>query len=229
MFSEANVELLRNIVQNDLLKALWETMYTTFLPTIIAFAIGLPLGILLVTGEEGGVRPIPKLVMKILNVVINLLRSVPFLIMLVVVLPVSKLIMGTTVGSRAMIVPLAIAAFPFIARIVETSIREVDKGVIEAAQAMGASPFQIVWKVLIPEAKPALVSNFVVALITIFGYGAMAGIVGGGGIGALAINYGYYRRRELVLYVMVLILIILVQIFQSVGNTIVKKSDKRIR
>ena len=221
MFSEANVELLRNIVQNDLLKALWETMYTTFLPTIIAFAIGLPLGILLVTGEEGGVRPIPKLVMKILNVVINLLRSVPFLILLV--------IMGTTVGSRAMIVPLAIAAFPFIARIVETSIREVDKGVIEAAQAMGASPFQIVWKVLIPEAKPALVSNFVVALITIFGYGAMAGIVGGGGIGALAINYGYYRRRELVLYVMVLILIILVQIFQSVGNTIVKKSDKRIR
>ena len=229
MFSEANVELLQNILRQDLLTALWETTYTTFLPTIIAFAIGLPLGILLVTGEEGGIHPIPKLIMKVLNVVINLLRSVPFLILLVVVLPVSRFIMGTTVGSKAMIVPLAIAAFPFIARIVETSIREVDKGVIEAAQAMGASPFQIIWKVLIPEARPALVSNFVVALITIFGYGAMAGIVGGGGIGALAINYGYYRRRELVLYVMVLILIVLVQLFQSVGNSIVKKTDKRIR
>ena len=228
MCSEAHVELLRNIVQNDIVTALWETLYTTFLPTIIAFVIGLPLGVLLVTGEEGGIRPIPKIIMKILNVVINLLRSIPFLILLVVVLPVSRFIMGTTVGSRAMIVPLAIAACPFIARIVETSLREVDKGVIEAAQAMGASPLQIVWKVLIPEARPALISNFVVALITIFGYGAMAGIVGGGGIGALAINYGYYRRRELVLYVMVIILIVLVQIFQSIGNTVVKKSDKRI-
>ena len=229
MFSEANVQLLESIVRQDLLKALWETLYMTFLPTIIAFVVGLPLGILLVTGEEGGIRPLPKLLMQILNIVINLLRSVPFLILLVVVLPVSRLIMGTTVGSPAMIVPLAIAAFPFVARIVETSIREVDKGVIEAAQAMGASPMQIVWKVLIPEAKPALLSNFVVALITIFGYGAMAGIVGGSGIGAFAINYGYYRRRELVLYAMVVILIVLVQIFQSVGNVVVRKSDKRIR
>ena len=229
MFSEANVELLQNILRQDLLTALWETTYTTFLPTIIAFAIGLPLGILLVTGEEGGIHPIPKLIMKVLNVVINLLRSVPFLILLVVVLPVSRFIMGTTVGSKAMIVPLAIAAFPFIARIVETSIREVDKGVIEAAQAMGASPFQIIWKVLIPEARPALVSNFVVALITIFGYGAMAGIVGGGGIGAIAVNYGYYRRKLLVLYLAVIVMIILVQVFQSIGNTVTRKSDKRIR
>lgn len=229
MFSEANVELLRNIVTHDLASALWQTVYMTFLPTIIAFVIGLPLGILLVTGEADGIRPLPKVLMKVLNVVINLLRSVPFLILLVVVLPVSKLIVGTTVGSPAIIFPLAIAAFPFIARLVETSIREVDKGVIEAAQAMGASPWQIVWKVLVPEAKPALISNFVVALITIFGYGAMAGIVGGGGIGAIAINYGYYRRRELVLYIMVIILIVLVQIFQSIGNGVVKRSDKRIR
>ncbi len=229
MFSEANVALLQNIVREDLLHAIWETLYMTFVPTVIAFVIGLPLGILLVTGEEGGIRPLPKALMKALNVVINLLRSVPFLILLVVVLPVSKFIMGTTVGSPAMLVPLSIAAFPFVARIVETSIREVDKGVIEAAQAMGASPFQIVWKVLIPEAKPALISNFMVALITIFGYGAMAGIVGGGGLGAIAVNYGYYRRRQLVLFFAVILMIIIVQALQSAGNTVTRKSDKRIR
>lgn len=229
MFSEANVTLLQSIVQNELLSALWQTLYMTFLPTIIAFLIGLPLGVILVTGEEGGIRPLPKIVMKILNVVINLLRSVPFLILLVVVLPISRFIVGTTVGSPAIIVPLAIAAFPFVARLVETSIREVDKGVVEAAQAMGASPFQIIWKVLIPEAKPALISNFMVALITIFGYGAMAGIVGGGGLGAIAINYGYYRTRLLVLYLAVIAMIIIVQILQSTGNVITRKSDKRIR
>ena len=229
MFSEANVELLQNIIRQDLLKAIGETLYMTFLPTVIAFAIGLPLGVLLVTGAEGGIHPLPKPLMAALNAVINLLRSVTFLILLVVVLPLSRFLVGTTVGSKAIIAPLAIAAFPFIARLVETSVREVDQGVIEAAQAMGASPWQIVCKVLIPEAKPALISNFVVALITIFGYGAMAGIIGGGGLGAIAINYGYYRRRALVMYFAVALLIVLVQIFQSVGNTITRKSDKRIR
>ncbi len=229
MFSEADVSLLQSIVQRDLGTALWETLYMTFLPTILAFIIGLPLGILLVTGEENGIHPLPKALMKALNVIINLLRSIPFLILLVVVLPVSKFIMGTQVGSPAIIIPLAIAAFPFIARLVETSIREVDKGVVEAAEAMGATPFQIVWKVLIPEARPALISNFMVALITIFGYGAMAGIVGGGGIGAIAINYGYYRRRQLVLFLAVVLLILIVQILQSIGNVITRKSDKRIR
>ena len=229
MFSEANVELLQNIIRQDLLKAIGETLYMTFLPTVIAFAIGLPLGVLLVTGAEGGIHPLPKPLMAALNAVINLLRSVPFLILLVVVLPLSRFLVGTTVGSKAIIAPLAIAAFPFIARLVETSVREVDQGVIEAAQAMGASPWQIVCKVLIPEAKPALISNFVVALITIFGYGAMAGIIGGGGLGAIAINYGYYRRRALVIYFAVALLIILVQIFQSVGNAVTKKTDKRIR
>ena len=223
------MELLQNIIRQDLLKAIGETLYMTFLPTVIAFAIGLPLGVLLVTGAEGGIHPLPRPLMAALNAVINLLRSVPFLILLVVVLPLSRFLVGTTVGSKAIIAPLAIAAFPFIARLVETSVREVDQGVIEAAQAMGASPWQIVCKVLIPEAKPALISNFVVALITIFGYGAMAGIIGGGGLGAIAINYGYYRRRALVMYFAVALLIVLVQIFQSVGNTITKKSDKRIR
>jgi D-methionine transport system permease protein len=223
------VELLKSIVQNDLLKAIWETLYMTFVPTIFAFLIGLPLGILLVTGDEGGIRPLPKLLMKVLNVIINILRSIPFLILLVMVLPISRFLVGTTVGSTAIVPPLAIAAFPFIARLVETSIREVDSGVIEAAQAMGASPFQIVWKVLIPEAKPALISNFMVSLITIFGYGAMAGILGGGGLGSIAINYGYYRKKVLVEYAAVILLVIMVQIFQSVGNVITKKTDKRIR
>lgn len=229
MFSEADITLLQNIVHNELASALWQTLYMTFLPTIIAFAVGLPLGVLLVTGEEAGIRPLPKALMRAMNVIINLLRSVPFLILLVVVLPVSRFIVGTTVGSPAIIFPLAIAAFPFVARLVETSIREVDKGVVEAAQAMGASPFQIIFKVLIPEAKPALISNFTVALITIFGYGAMAGIVGGGGIGAIAVNYGYYRRKLLVLYLCVIMMIILVQLFQTVGNYVTKKSDKRLR
>jgi D-methionine transport system permease protein len=182
-----------------------------------------------VTGDEGGIRPLPKALMKALNALINLLRSVPFLILLVVVLPVSKLLVGTTVGSKAMLAPLAIAAFPFVARLVETSIREVDAGVVEAAQSMGASTWEIITKVLIPEAKPALIANFLVALITIFGYGAMAGLLGGGGLGALAVNYGYYRRKEAVLYVMVILMIVLVQVFQSVGDRLVKKTDKRSR
>ena len=229
MFSEANVELLKSIIQQDLAMAVGETLFMTFVPTILAFVVGLPLGILLVTGEEKGIRPISRPLLAALNAVINLLRSVPFLILLVVVLPLSKLVVGTTVGSKAIILPLAIAAFPFIARLVETSVREVDQGVVEAAQAMGASPWQIIWKVLIPEARPALISNFMVALITIFGYGAMAGIIGGGGLGAIAINYGYYRRRALVMYFAVALLILLVQIFQSTGNAITKKADKRIR
>ena len=133
MFSEADVTLLRNIIQSDLLRALGETLYMTFLPTIFAFVIGLPLGVILVTGEEGGIHPLPKALMKAINIIINLLRSIPFLILVLVVLPLSRLLVGTTVGSTAMIVPLAIAAFPFVARLVETSVREVDHGVVEAA------------------------------------------------------------------------------------------------
>lgn len=229
MFSEDNLGLFMSILQNDLLEALWQTLYMTILPTVFAFVIGLPLGVILVTGEENGIRPLPKLLLQVLNFVINILRSVPFLILLILVLPLSRLVVGTTVGAPAIILPLTIAAFPFVARLVETSIREVDKGVVEAAQAMGASPFQIVCKVLVPEAKPALLANFVTALITIFGYGAMAGILGGGGIGDIAITYGYYRKKELVMYFAVILLVILVQVFQSAGNVIARKSDKRIR
>ena len=229
MFAETELDLLHKIIRQGLAGALGETLLMTFVPTVLAFVIGLPLGVLLVTGEEGGIRPLPRWLMKALNTLINILRSVPFLILLIVVLPLSRVLVGTTVGTKAILAPLVIAAFPFVARLVETSIREVDAGVVEAAQSMGASPFQIVWKVLIPEARPALIANFMVALITIFGYGAMAGAVGGGGIGRIAVNYGYNRYKPLVMYFAVILLVILVQLFQSVGNRLVKKADKRIR
>ena len=229
MFSEGELELLQKIISQGLLQALGETLLMTFVPTILAFVIGLPLGILLVTGDEKGIRPLPRWLMKLLNFLINILRSVPFLILLIVVLPLSRALVGTTVGTRAILVPLVVAAFPFVARLVETSVREVDPGVVEAAQSMGAGTFQIIWKVLIPEARPALIANFMVALITIFGYGAMAGAVGGGGIGRIAVNYGYNRYKPLVMYFAVILLVILVQLFQSAGSVLVKKSDKRIR
>ena len=229
MFAETELDLLQKIIQQGLLGALGETLLMTFVPTILAFVIGLPLGVLLVTGEEGGIHPLPRWVMTSLNFIINILRSVPFLILLIVVLPLSRILVGTTVGTKAILAPLVIAAFPFVARLVETSIREVDAGVVEAAQSMGASTLQIVCKVLIPEARPSLISNFMVALITIFGYGAMAGAVGGGGIGRIAVNYGYNRYKPLVMYFAVVLLIILVQLFQTIGDKLVKKADKRIR
>ena len=229
MFDPKDLELLKNIVQHDLLRFIGETLTMTFLPTVIAFLIGLPLGILLVVGEEDGILPLPKALMKLIHVIINLLRSLPFLILLLIVMPLSRAIVGTSVGTAAMIVPLSIAAFPFVARLVETSIREVDHGVVEAALSMGASPAQIICKVLIPEAKPALIANFMVSMITIFGYGAMSGAVGGGGLGNMAIQYGYNRHRTLVMYAAAVLLILLVQIFQSVGNAVAKRSDRRLR
>ena len=229
MFSEGELELLQKIISQGLLQALGETLLMTFVPTILAFAIGLPLGILLVTGDEKGIHPLPRWLMKLLHFIINILRSVPFLILLIVVLPLSRALVGTTVGTRAILVPLVVAAFPFVARLVETSIREVDPGVVEAAQSMGASPFQIVWKVLIPEARPALISNFMVALITIFGYGAMSGAVGGGGIGKLALAYGYQRYRYAVLYLAVIVLVLITQIIQSFGTWLAAKLDKRLK
>ncbi|MBR3475344.1 MAG: ABC transporter permease [Oscillospiraceae bacterium] len=228
MFREEELELLLKIIRQGLLQAFGETLLMTFVPTILAFAIGLPLGILLVTGEEKGIHPLPPWLLWLMNFIINILRSVPFLILLIVALPLSKILIGTRVGAKAMLIPLVVAAFPFVSRLVENSIREVDPGVVEAAQSMGASTFQIIWKVLIPEARPSLISNFMVSLITIFGYGAMSGAVGGGGIGRIAVNYGYNRYMPLVMLFSVVLLVILVQIFQSIGNCIVKKSDKRI-
>lgn len=208
--------------------AIWETLYAPFLATIFAYLLGLPLGVLLVTGEAGGIRPLPKWLMQTLNTVINLLRSVPFLILMVLVFPLARLILGTSIGTTATIVPLTVAAAPYVARLVEASLREIDRGVIEAAQSMGCSTWQIVTKVMLPECKPSLLSGATNASITILGYGAMAGNIGGGGLGAISLMRGHGRQQTLVLYVAVIILVILVQVIQSVGTKLCIKTDKRI-
>ena len=227
-FNNPEVQEQLSVLFSNLAGDIWATLYSTVLATILAYIIGLPLGILLVTGEKGGVRPLPGALMKVLNFVINILRSVPFLILMIMAIPLSRLILGTSVGTNAMIPPLVIAAFPFVARMVESSLREVDHGVLEAAQAMGASPFQIVRKVLLPEALPSLLTSATTVTITILGYGAMAGIIGGNGLGATAINYGYYRNQPVILYGAVIVLVILVQIIQSAGTHTAVGSDKRL-
>ena len=208
--------------------AIWETLYAPLIATVLAYVIGLPLGILLVTGEDNGIHPLPRAVMSVLNTVINLLRSIPFLILMVMVFPLSRLILGTSIGTTATIVPLTVAAAPYVARLVEASLREMDRGVIEAAQSMGCSTWQIITKVMLPECKPSLINGATNASITILGYGAMAGSIGGGGLGAIALMRGYGRNQVVVLYVAVVILVILVQIIQSVGTRLTIKMDKRI-
>ena len=209
--------------------ALWETFYVTVVSTLLAVIIGMPLGVLLVAGEKNGVLPLPAFVMQALGVIINLLRSVPFLILMILVFPISRLIVGTTVGTVALIVPLTIAAFPFVARLVESSLRELNPNIIEAAQSMGASPMQIITKVMIPECVPSLISNATIAVTTILGYSAMSGIIGGGGLGSIAINYGYYRYKTLIMIIAVILLILLVQLFQTVGTKLTVKCDKRLK
>jgi len=208
---------------------LWETVYVTVLATLFAIVIGLPLGILLVTGDEKGIRPLPKLLMKVINVIINFLRSVPFIILMVMVIPLTRAITGTSIGSVASIVPLVVAAFPFVARLVESSLRELDPNIIEMAQSMGASTMQIVTRVMLPESVPSLVNNFTLAITTILGYTAMSGAMGGGGLGKIAINYGYNRYKYAVLYLAVIVLVIVVQVFQSVGSHLATRLDKRIK
>ncbi len=215
------------IIRTQFPMAIWETVYVTLLSTAFAIVLGLPLGVLLVVGEKDGVLPLPGWVMKVLNVVINLLRSVPFLILMILVFPLTRLIVGTVVGTAASVVPLVIAAFPFVARLAESSLREVNPNLVEMAQSMGASPLQIIVKVMIPESVPSLISNATIAITTILGYSAMSGIIGGGGLGKIAINYGYYRYKYLIMLAAVILLILLVQIFQSVGTRLAAKTDKR--
>ncbi len=229
IFSSQAVSEALYIIKTEFPLAVWETVYVTIVSTLFAVIIGLPLGILLTAGEEDGVLPLPKGIMHILNVVINLLRSVPFLILMVLVVPFTRLIVGTAVGTTASIVPLVIAAFPFVARLVESSLREINPNIIEAAQSMGASPLQIIVKVMIPESVPSLISNATIAVTTILGYSAMSGIIGGGGLGKIAINYGYYRYKYLVMIAAVILLIVLVQAFQSLGTRASAKSDKRLK
>ena len=217
------------ILVEEMPLALWETAYVTVLATAFAVVIGLPLGVLLVVGEKKGILPLPGWLMRVLNVVINLLRSVPFLILMIMVFPLTRLVVGTTVGTTASIVPLVIAAFPFIARLAESSLREVDANIIEAAQSMGASPMQIIWKVMLPESVPSLISNLTIAVTTILGYTAMSGIIGGGGLGKIAINYGYYRYKYLVMLFAVILLVLLVQLFQSIGTRMATRLDRRIK
>lgn len=209
--------------------SLWETVYATLLSTLFAIIIGLPLGMILMAGEKGGIRPLPGLLMKILNVVINLLRSVPFIILMVMVIPLTRAIIGTSVGTVASIVPLTIAAFPFVARLVESSLREVNPNIIETAQSMGATPLQILLKVMLPESVPSLITNFTLAITTIMSYTAMSGAVGGGGLGMIAITYGYQRYRYAILYAAVVVLVVVVQVIQSFGTWLATKCDKRLK
>ena len=217
------------VIINNYGFAIWETLYALALEVLFAYVVGLPLGVLLVTGEKDGIRPMNPILMKLLNGVINLLRSVPFLILMIIALPLSKLIVGTKVGTPATIPPMVVCAFPLVARMVESSLREVDHGVIEAVQSMGASAWQIVTKVLLPEALPSLMSGGTITVGTILGYGAMAGIIGGGGLGQMAITYGYYNTKYLIMWAAVIGLIILVQLFQSAGTKLATACDKRLR
>ena len=213
----------------DLPFATWESFYATVLTTLLALVIGLPLGVLLVVGDKNGLLPLPRWLMAVVNIIINLLRSVPFLILMILVQPLSQIILGTTIGTVASIVPLVAASFPFVARLVETSLREVDGGVVEAAQSMGATPLQIITRVMIPESLPSMIANVTIALTTVLSYAAMAGIIGGGGLGQIAINYGYYRYQYLTMVVATILLVILVQVFQSVGTWLAVRCDKRLR
>lgn len=215
------------IIRTQFPLAIWETVYVTLLSTVFAIVLGLPLGVLLVVGEKDGILSLPGWLMKTINAVVNLLRSVPFLILMILVFPLTRLIVGTVVGTVASIVPLVIAAFPFVARLAESSLREVNPNIIEMAQSMGASPFQIIVKVMIPESVPSLISNATIAITTILGYSAMSGIIGGGGLGKIAINYGYYRYKYLIMLAAVVLLILLVQVFQSMGTKLAAKTDKR--
>lgn len=226
--SEALIEAWQ-IIQTQFPLAIWETIYVTILATVFAILIGLPLGVLLVVGEKSGVLPIPAWLLQVLNVIINLLRSVPFLILMILVFPLTRLIVGTVVGTTASIVPLVIAAFPFVARLAESSLREVNPNIIEMAQSTGAAPLQIIIKVMIPESIPSLISNAAIAFTTILGYSAMSGIIGGGGLGKIAINYGYYRYKYLIMVLAVILLILIVQVFQSIGTHLSAKTDKRLK
>jgi D-methionine transport system permease protein len=211
---------------NMFVEGIGATLYMTLVSTLFGYVLGLPMGVLLTISDVDGIKP-NKGVYKVLDVIVNLLRSIPFLILLILVMPLTKLIVGKSYGSTATIVPLVIAAAPFIARMVESSLKEVDKGVVEAAQSLGATTWTIITKVLIAEAKTSLLVGMTIALGTILGYSAMAGTVGGGGLGDIAIRYGYYRYNTPVMIVTIVILVVLVQILQGIGMMLSRKFDKR--
>ncbi len=206
----------------------WNSLIMTFVSSALAYVLGIPLGILLVIWAKDGIRPHPR-AQEVLGIAINLIRSVPFLLLLIAIQSFTRLLVGTTVGVKALIVPLTLTSAPYVARIVESSLKEVDRGVIEAARSMGASAWQIIWKVMLPEARPSLLVNGAIAVTTILGYSAMAGFVGAGGLGAVAINYGYYRYDSGPMWISIVLLVIIVQIIQEIGMVLVKKTDRRAR
>ena len=205
-----------------------DTLYMTIPATFLAYLVGLPLGVLLVITKKGGIKEMPTL-NKVLGTIINFLRSVPFLILLVMLFPITRIVMGTSVGTRSIIFPLFVSAFPFVARMVEGSLNEVDSGLIEAAQSMGSTTFQIIWKVLIPEALPSLINGAAICITTILAYTAMAGAAGGDGLGKIAITYGLNRREYGVMYAASIALVVLVEVFQLIGNILTRVTDHRHR
>ena len=211
-----------------LIKGIGETLYMVFLSSALSYVIGIPLGIALVVTDKDGIRPVP-LFNKVLGLVINVLRSIPFIILLIMVIPITRMIVGKIIGCNATVVPLVIAAAPYIGRMVESSLKEVDAGVIEAAKSMGASTWQIIVKVLPPEAKPSLLVGAAISVTTILGYSAMAGFTGGGGLGDIAIRYGYHRYQTDMMMVTVVLLIIIVQLIQEVFMRMSRRGDKRVR
>lgn len=209
-----------------ILKGIQETLYMTLLSTLMGYVIGLPMGVLLAVSDKEGLKP-NRVLYRILDVIANIVRSIPFLILLILLIPFTRMIVGKSYGSTATVVPLVIAAGPFIARMVESSLKEVDEGVIEAARSMGASNLRIIMKVLLVEARTSLINGATIAVGTILGYSAMAGTIGGGGLGDIAIRYGYHRYQADIMIVTVVLLVILVQIFQMIGTTLANRLDKR--
>lgn len=203
-----------------------DTLYMTLVSTLFAYVFGMVMGVVLVVCRPEGIRPCVPLY-KVLDIVVNLTRSFPFLILMIAVIPFTRALVGTTIGNTATVVPLVISAAPFVARLIEASLLEVDRGIVEAAQSMGASTWQIIAKVLVPEATPSLINGTAIAATTILGYSAMSGAVGGGGLGKLAIMYGYNRYQTDIMFATVVLLIIIVQIFQEIGNRAARHSDKR--
>ena len=223
MLSEMFIKLWENgIIQ----RGIWETVYMTVISSLIAYVIGLPLGVVLNVTDQEGIRPVHWL-NRILGLVVNFFRSIPFIILMVAMLPVARLIVGVSLGNQAMIVMLVIAAAPYVARMVESSLKEVNAGVIEAAQSMGTNNLQIIWKVLLPEAKPSLIVGAVISMVTILGYSAMAATIGGTGLGQIAVSYGHQRFNPDVTWCCVFLTVIIVQIIQEVGTWIAHKTDKR--
>ena len=225
MFSD----MFQKLWENGILQlGIWETIYMTVLATLFYYVLGLPLGVVLAATDDNGIHPI-RWLNRVLGIIVNVFRSMPFIILMVAMLPVAKLVVGKSLGNSAMIVTLVIAATPYIARMVESSIKEVNHGVIEAAQSMGATNFQLIYKVLIPEAKPSLIIGAVISTVTVLGYSAMAGTIGGGGLGMIAITYGHQRSNPDIIWVSVVLIVIIVQVIQEVGMRIAHKTDKRSR